>query len=123
MFTASSYALMSTLLIANAEPVTATLDLNKAFYDFDCIRGTIEVSVRTLECSETGLYSMTTTVYTNGGKRIETDLKNENPCIDPMWLASIPGIHCTSSNNPVSTVNVSAQVDPIRWKDALEATK
>ena len=123
MYTFSIYALMSTIQIANAEPLSATLDLSDAFYDLDCVRGAVQVSVRTHECAETGLYSMTTTVQTKSGKRIEAELKNENPCTDLMWIASIPGLFCTSSNNPVSTVGVSAQVDRIKWKEALEATK
>ena len=50
-------------------------------------------------------------------------MKNENPCTNTEWIASIPGVFCTSSNIPVSTVNVSAKVDRIKWKEALEATR
>ena len=117
-------ALFSTPRIAQATPTSATLELSQAFYDWDCVNGAIEVNVRTHECSNTGLYSMTTTVITTRGQSIEVKLQNEEPCSETMWQASVPGISCTSKEqSPVTKVSVSAQVDRLKWKAALDAQK
>ena len=124
MYLFSPFALFSSLQYAEAAPTSAALELSQAFYDWDCVNGAIEVKVRTHECSSTGLYSMTATVKTNGGQSIEVKLNNEAPCIETIWLASVPGISCTSkADSPVTKVSVKAQVDRVKWKAALDAQK
>ena len=124
MYLISTFALFSSLQIAEAAPTSAALELSQAFYDWDCVNGAVEVKVRTHECSSTGLYSMTATVNTTRGQSIEVKLNNDTPCAETIWLASIPGISCTSKeHSPVTKVSVSAQVDRIKWKAALDAQK
>ena len=124
MYLFSTFALFFSLQFAEAAPTSATLELSNAFYDWDCVNGTVEVTVRTHECSSTGLYSMTATVNTNGGQSIDVKLQNEAPCSDTIWLASVPGVSCTSKErSPVTKVAVNAQVDRVKWKAALDAQK
>ena len=124
MYLFSTFALFSSLLHADATPTSATLELSEAFYDWDCVNGAVEVNVRTHECSSTGLYSMTATVNTNRGQSIEVKLQNDTPCTETMWVASVPGIACTSKqNSPVTKISVKAQVDRVKWKEALDAQR
>ena len=73
MFTFLIYTLISTIYFANAEPLSNNLELSDAFYDLHCVNGAIQVSVRTHECAETSLYSMTATVQTRRGKWMEAE--------------------------------------------------
>ena len=124
MYVFSTLALFSSFQPADAAPTSAALELSQAFYDWDCVKGAVEVKVRTHECSNTGLYSMTATVQTTTGQSIEVKLQNDTPCAETVWLASVPGISCVSKeNSPVTNVSVEAQVDRIKWKSALDAQK
>ena len=124
MYLFSTFAIFIGLPVAQADPTSAALELSPAFYDWDCVNGAVEVKVRTHECPSTGLYSMTATVNTKRGQSIDVKLQNDAPCTETMWLASVPGIFCTSKENSlVTNVSVNAQVDRVKWKAALDAQK
>jgi len=112
--------LFLTMPAATASPISSTLKLDQAFYDWECSDGSVEVTVKTYECSETGLYQLTAQLTSKAGRIIEVNLSNDQPCQESLWTARVTELRCIDQvRNNLAKVSVTAQVDPVLWKEAL----
>ena len=104
-----------------SESMAAPLEMDRGFYDWDCVKGNVIVTIKTYECKKTGLYRLSSSLTLKSGDVIKTDLRNAEPCTKSVWSSQIKGAHCTSKlQSDVVHLSVTAYVDPVLWKDALK---
>ena len=109
--------------IANAEPESVPMELDGAFYDWECDKGGVVVKVRSNYCEKNGLYRISANLKTTNGRMIETNLVHAKPCETSDWSARIKGLSCSEKKSDVLELKVTAYVDPVVWKEALKSSQ
>jgi hypothetical protein len=81
----------------------------------------VEITAKTYECFDTGLYQLTAQISSKMGRVIEVELTNDTPCEQSLWTAQVTELQCVDKQhkNNVKDVTVTAHVDPVLWKEAL----
>ena len=100
------------------------LELDRAFYKVKCSEsGDLTISVRTHYCKTSGLYSIRAKAVTLDGKKYDVFLKSQNECSnDAIWEKNLTGHKCKNEKD-IQNINVTAYVDPIIWKPAIDAKR